>query len=236
MKPVNWLHLVSALCLSFSVMTGVQAQAPVEGKDYKPIVPPQAKTGSNVEVIEFFSYACPHCADFEPALQSWVKRKPKDVDYKLVPMVFRDSWKAPAKLYYTLETMGVIGTYHQKVFDAINKEGKELFTDQAVKDWAKSVGIDVAKFNQVYDSFGIDAKLQNSAVMGKAYNIGFTPAMAINGKYWTGPSMTAVPGSGTDYARFFVVLDQLIDAQRVKAEPKKTEKPQKPQAKPEKKT
>ena len=36
---------------------------------------------------------CPHCAEFEPALQAWLKRKPKDVEYKMVPMVFRDTWK-----------------------------------------------------------------------------------------------------------------------------------------------
>ncbi len=91
-----------------------------------------------------------------------------------------------------------------------------MFTDQAVKDWAKSVGIDSAKFNEVYDSFGIDAKLQRSVAMGKAYGMQFTPAMAVNGKYWTGPSMVSSPEGGLDYARFFKVVDQLIDMERAK--------------------
>ena len=176
------------------------SQQPVAGKEYKVIDPPQKPgSGKKIEVIEFFSYACPHCAEFEPTLQGWVKRKPKDVDYRMVPMVFRDGWKAPAKLYYTLEAMGLVDKYHQKVYDAIHQEKKELFTDQAVKDWAKSVGIDAAKFNDVYDSFGIDAKLQRSAAMGKDYGIQFTPAIAVNGKYWTGPSMVSNPEGGLDY-------------------------------------
>jgi thiol:disulfide interchange protein DsbA len=96
-----------------------------------------------------------------------------------------------------------------------------LFTDQAVKDWAKSVGIDAAKFNDVYDSFGIDAKLQRSAAMGKDYGIQFTPAIAVNGRYWTGPSMVSNPEGGLDYPRFFNVVDQLIDMERPKAAAKK---------------
>jgi thiol:disulfide interchange protein DsbA len=222
MTVANLLHLVAALTLGLAFIPASQAQQPVEGKEYKLIAQPQRPgSGNKIDVIEFFSYACPHCAEFEPALEGWVKRKAKDVDYKMVPLVFRDAWKAPAKLYYTLEAMGLIDKYHQKVYDAIHKEKKELFTDQAVKDWARSVGIDAAKFDEVYDSFGVDAKLQRSAAAGKAYGIEFTPALAVNGKYWTGPSMVSNPQGGLDYARFFKVVDQLIDMERSKPGPKK---------------
>jgi len=177
-------------------------------------------------VIEFFSYACPHYAEFEPDLQAWIKRKPKDVEYRAVPMVFRQEWRAPAKLFFTLEAMGLLDKYHAKVYDAIHKERKELFTDAGAKEWAKSVGIDSTKFNEVYDSFGIDAKLQRAAAIGKEYGVQFTPALAVNGKFLTGPSMvTSPPGGGPnsrlDYPRFFSVLDQLIDMARGKPAAKK---------------
>ena len=214
---------IAILVLVFALAPAAFAQQAVEGKDYKTITPPQKpETAKKVEVIEFFSYACPHCAEFEPTLQTWVKRKPKDVDYKMVPLVFREQWKAPAKLYYTLEAMGLVDKYHDKVYDAIHKQSKELFTDQAVKDWAKSAGIDSTKFNDVYDSFGIDAKLQRSASMGKAYGVQFTPAIAVNGRYWTGPSMVTTPQGTVDSARFFQVIDQLIDAERSRLGLKKT--------------
>ena len=228
MRTERLLYVCLTFLLALAFAPPSQGQAPVPDKEYKLVNPPQKpESGKKIEVIEFFSYACPHCGEFEPTLQGWVKRKPKDVVYKMVPMVFRESWKAPAKLYYTLEIMGLVDRYHQKVYDAINKDGKELFTDQAVKDWAKSAGIDPAKFSQVYDSFGIDAKLQRSVAMGKAYGIQFTPALAINGKYWTGPSMATAPEGGLDYNRFFKVVDQLIDMERGKPAPKKTSAPKK---------
>ena len=220
-RVLHELSRLVAVCLTLLVAlffaSEAGAQQPILDKEYKLIEPPQKPdTDKKVQVIEFFSYACPHCAEFEPALDEWLKHKPKDVDFKMVPMVFRDAWKAPAKLYYTLEALDLVDKYHQKVYDAIHKENKELFTDEQVKAWAKSVGIDAAKFNDAYDSFGVDAKLQASAAMARAYGVQFTPAMTINGKYYTGPSMVTGPGGGLDYKRFFYVVDRLIEMEGVK--------------------
>lgn len=221
------LYVFSSVLLALTLSFTSLAQDVVEGREYKLIVPAQTpESAGKIEVIEFFSYACPHCAEFEPDLQAWLKRKPRDVDYRAIPMVFRQEWKAPAKLYFTLEAMGLVDKYHAKVYDAIHKERKDLFTDQGVKDWAKSVGIDPAKFNEAYDSFGIDAKLQRAATVGRDYGVQFTPALAVNGKFITGPSMVTSPpgggqGSRLDYPRFFSVLDQLIDMARGKPAAKK---------------
>ena len=227
MNRLHPLQLFAALLLGGALLPACLGQEMVEGREYKLIVPAQQPASSSkIEVIEFFSYACPHCAEFEPDLEAWIKRRPKDVEYRMMPMVFREAWKAPAKLYFTLEAMALVDKYHIKVYDAIHKEKKELFTDQAVKEWAKSVGIDPAKFNEVYDSFGIDAKLQRAATIGREYGVQFTPALAVNGKFLTGPSWVTIPpgggeGSRLDYPRFFSVLDQLIGMARGKPAAKK---------------
>lgn len=212
-KLLSWF----AVFLVASLLGAAQAQMPVAGKEYKRIEPAQRTTDpKKVEVIEFFSYACPHCADFEAPLQGWLKHKAKDVDYKAVPVVFRDSWKPLAKLYYTLEAMDLVDQYHDRVFDAIHKQGQALFDDKAIIKWAGEQGIDAAKFAQVYNSFGIDAKVQRAMSMARAYGVQFTPSIAVNGKYYTGPSMVVSPGGGVDLARFFGVLDQLIAMERGK--------------------
>ena len=189
------------------------------GADYLPLkrpAPVDAPAGK-VEVVEFFSYACPHCADFQPALDDWLKRKPKDADFRMIPMVFKESWKAPAKLFYTLEAMGALEKMHRKVYDAIHKENQQLFTDQAVIDWAAKQGLDKAKFEQIYNSFGIDTKVQRSVAMGRAYGVQFTPAIAVAGKYWTGPSMVVNANGNADLPLFFNMVDQLIAMERGKS-------------------
>lgn len=212
LRLMSW----SGLILALTVLAAPLHAQPVADKEYKLVNPPQkTESGKQIEVLEFFSYACPHCADFEPFLQDWVKRKPKDVSFRMVPMVFRDSWKPLAKLYYTLEAMGVLERHHMQVFDAIHKQNQALFTDQAVLDWAAKQGLDKARFAQVYNSFGIDAKVQRAVAMGRAYGVQFTPSVAVNGKYWTGPSMVST-GGAPDMGRFFAVVDQLIARERGK--------------------
>ena len=127
----------SALVLSPMGSAHAQGKPPVAGTDYlvldKP-VPSEAPAGK-VEVIEFFWYACPHCFAFEPALTAWLKKLPKNVAFRRVPVVFQDSFIPPQKLYYTLEAMGQLEAVHGKVFNAIHVERQKLDKDNLVIDW-----------------------------------------------------------------------------------------------------
>src|SRR5664279_1591464 len=72
--------------------SGASAQAggePVEGRDFAKLSPPQpGATPGKIEVLEFFSYACPHCNAFEPQLEAWAKTLPADVALRRVPVPF----------------------------------------------------------------------------------------------------------------------------------------------------
>ena len=46
-----------------------------EGKEYARLKNPlPVETGKKIEVIEFFSYGCPHCADLEPSCRRGSRR------------------------------------------------------------------------------------------------------------------------------------------------------------------
>ena len=63
-----------------------QGTGPVEGKDFTRVDAPQPPAvPGKVEVLEFFSYACPHCSSFEPMLETWAKQLPADVSLRRVP-------------------------------------------------------------------------------------------------------------------------------------------------------
>ena len=74
------LSLLVGLLFTAAAAPGASAQgAAVEGRQYARIGPVPVETGKKIEVIEFFSYGCPHCAEFEPFLMDWVKAQPADV-------------------------------------------------------------------------------------------------------------------------------------------------------------
>jgi thiol:disulfide interchange protein DsbA len=79
-----------------------------------------------IEVVEFFWYNCPHCNAFEPTLEAWIKRVPKDVHVRRVPVGFRDDFVPQQRLYYTLEAMDLVDKLHGKVFAAIHAEKQQL--------------------------------------------------------------------------------------------------------------
>src|SRR5207302_1422267 len=83
---------VLALCVLASAGTGMSAAVHaqgVEGTDYRKIEPPQpTDSPGKIEVIEFFSYMCPHCKEFYPLVSTWEAKLPKNVVFRRVPAGF----------------------------------------------------------------------------------------------------------------------------------------------------
>jgi len=197
--------LAFAAAALFSLSTLAAGPEAFEGHDYARVKNPQpVTTGKQVEVLEFFWYRCPHCFQLEPGLNTWLKNLPKDVQVRRVPAVFRDDWMPGAKLYYTLEQMGLLNRLHTKVFDAYHVENINLNDPAVLGDWIAKQGVDRKKFEGIYNSFSTQSKATQGARLATAYAITGVPAFIIDGKYATSVSMTGSP------ARLFEVLDQLI--------------------------
>jgi len=180
--------LFAFLCLSGAVLA--QGQKIEEGFDYRILsIPQPVETKGKVEVIEFFWYGCPHCYDFEPELISWVKRQPKDVVFKRVPVAFRDDFMPHSQLFYTLEALGKGDALHEKVMYAMHKENKRLLTESEIADWAAAQGIDRNTFLATYRSFAVTSKARAARQLADAYRIDGVPTIVMQGKYVTSPSI-----------------------------------------------
>lgn len=197
--------LAFAAAALFSLAALAAGPEAFEGHDYARVKNPQpVTTGKQVEVLEFFWYRCPHCFQLEPGLNSWLKTLPRDVQVRRVPAVFRDDWMPGAKLYYTLEQMGLLNRLHTKVFDAYHVENINLNDPAVLGGWIAKQGVDRKKFEGIYNSFSIQSKATQGARLATAYAITGVPVFIIDGKYTTSVSMTG------SQARLFEVLDQLI--------------------------
>jgi thiol:disulfide interchange protein DsbA len=177
------------VCLLASIAwlaVGAAGAQPVEGKDYVKLKNPQpVESGKKIEVIEFFSYGCPHCADLEPTLDAWLAKLPPDVEFKRVPVIFQPKWEPLAKIYYTLDALGVERQLSPEVFKAIHSAGLALYQDKVFFDWAAAHGVDRAKVQDVYNSFGVTSKFNRAKALVQAYNIQSVPTVIVDGKYST---------------------------------------------------
>ena len=65
----------AALAPLEAALAQAAAAGPAEGRDYTSSSRPSLRAcpPGKIEVLEFFSYACPHCSAFEPTLEAWEK-------------------------------------------------------------------------------------------------------------------------------------------------------------------
>jgi len=191
--------------LAWFAVTAAGAADLVEGKEYVRLRNPQpVETGKKIEVIEFFSYGCPHCSDLEPILQAWMQKLPPDVQFRRVPVMFQQRWEALAKIYYTLDAMGDETRLSPEVFKAVHVNGVPLYQDKAFFDWAASHGLDRTRVAEVYGSFAVSSKFNRAKALAQAYNIQSVPTIVVDGKY-----LTASDRVGT-HAAMPPVLDALV--------------------------
>jgi protein dithiol oxidoreductase (disulfide-forming) len=194
--------LLSILLLCFSIT--VQAEDP-----YKLIIPVQpTQTDNKIEVLEVFWYGCPHCYDFEPHIENWLKDLPEDVEFRRMPGIFNKSWIAHAKAYFTAEKMGILDKIHSPLFTALHRERKRIYTEDELKDFFVSKGVDGDEFSKIFNSSEIETKFKQAFVMGQRYKITGVPAVIVNGKYMTSASLTG------SYENLLQTINELIAKER----------------------
>jgi len=175
------------LALVFGVLSlPSRAAALVEGTDYRTLDPPQHSDSppGKIEVLEFFSWGCPHCNEFNPLITKWADNAPKDVVFKRVATgLGRAPWTILARTYYALDSLGLAEKFVAPMFHAIHEEHENLFDEEAIANWLAKHGVDRARFRTAFDSFGVNTRLNQAEQMVENYKIDGVPSLAVGGKY-----------------------------------------------------
>lgn len=176
---------------AFALMSAAAMPALAQqGPQYIPLDPPfTSETAGKQEVLEFFSYACSHCAIMAPMSEELAKELPDSFTLVNVPVAFNASMQPMQHLYYSLVALDR-KDLHAQVFNSIHKDKQRVFTRDEIVDWAEKQGIKKEDFIAAYDSFGVGAKVKRATELTDQYKINSTPSYAIAGKYVTSPGMT----------------------------------------------
>ncbi len=179
------LILIAGL-LAASTAFGADNSAPKwqAGKSYIVINPPQpTRTGDKIEVLEVFSYACPHCAHFQPYAETLKASLPANAKFRLMPADFQPLWVLFARGFDVANGLGLVDKTHQAMFDAIYRDHRPMTSLDQIADFYAEHGADKATFLSTAESFVIDGDLAQTHQMEINYGIDSTPTLIINGKY-----------------------------------------------------
>jgi len=192
---------VAFLALSTSIQANI-----IAGHDYAVLdLPQRQENNGKIEVVEFFSWGCPHCYEFYPKLARWLATKPKDSSFKRVPVAIgHTEWEALAKAYYALQSTGDVDRLDSQIFEDIHKNHVWLNDEPSITAWVGKHGVDVAKFTAAYRSFGVNTSAGQAEQKAVDYRLTGVPTLAIAGKY-------TVSG---DQGKMLSTSDQLIAMER----------------------
>jgi thiol:disulfide interchange protein DsbA len=173
------------------------------------ISPPLGTQGSGkLEVVEFFWYECGHCYAFEPYLEAWLKKLPKDVEFRRVPAMWNNQLVVSARVFYALEALGEVDRLHRPLYDAIHRSGLKITNQRQFHEWLERQKVDVAKFSAASRSFAVESRLKRALETWQASKADGVPTMMVNGRYL----VTASLARGEE--RMLLVVDSLIEQSR----------------------
>lgn len=183
-KMMQTLLLLPAMWL---LPLGVSAADYQQGQHYAEAGKemPRNDNSQKVQVVELFSYTCPHCFRLDPQVSEWKQTLPDNVEFKLVPAIFRDSWLQLARVFYAAEQTGDLEMLHPKLFHAIHVDKRRLNTEDELLDFVEEQGVDREAFAKQMNSFVVQTQVKKALVMSQTSGITGVPAMIVDGKYRT---------------------------------------------------
>ncbi len=138
-----------------------------------------------IEVVEYFSYTCGHCAQFQPMIDTWKKSMPKDVVFHYVPNAY-DIEFPYSRAYFAAEALGGLPKVHNDLFVAIHEDGRLPRNNATIDElgtYFGQRGLNAAKAATLMRSADVTAKMKraNQFVIDK--RLQGTPVLVVAGKY-----------------------------------------------------
>ena len=160
-----------------------------DSKDFKSI---DAHNASGV--YNFFSYACAHCNRFHPETEKLRQAlKAKGQELIDVPVMLDPSHVILSQTYFAFERLDRLKDLHEEFWHwLLFAEHKWTTTEDVNKDiiaWVKDKGIAEETWVTALHHKDTLAKVEWAQKLAADYQLDGTPAIGVNGKYLTSPSM-----------------------------------------------
>lgn len=155
------------------------AGAPVKGPE-----------DARITLVEFSDFECPYCSAAAPRVDAVMAAYPKDVKliYKQFPLSMHPHAEMAAEASLAAREQGKFWEMYEVLF----KNYRQLSRPR-ISEIAKSLGLDMNKFDAELDSGKYKNEVQKDIADGEAANVYGTPAFYINGKQYNGElSLTAL--------------------------------------------
>ena len=183
---VGGLGLIAVLVIGYGLIytTGATQGEFVAGEHYEVIeTAERRRPGAKIEVVEYFSYACVHCKNFDPMIHDWLATIPENVEFTRVPVTFSPQWVMLAQTYYTMVALDILDENHDRVFRRIHNSGRMFGSPEDVADFMDGNGTTAAEFLEAWNGPEVRRMLREGEAAQREVVVTAVPALAVNGAY-----------------------------------------------------
>ena len=184
---IGFLGLIAMGFLGLSLYYGTDLSRigpALEGEDYTLLDDPiRARTRDAREIIEYFSYRCIHCKNFESILEDWLTEIPKNTSFERQHVVFSSSDELYARTHIVLQDDPNYLELHQRFFSAIHDRQKRFNDLDDLTAYFEDSDIDTARFTRDFNSPSVSRQLQNNRNRQAQSQLSATPSLLVSGKY-----------------------------------------------------
>jgi len=132
-----------------------------------------------IELVEFSDFECPYCRRAAPVVKQVLEAYGPRVRlvYRHYPLAQHANARPAAEAAACADAQGKFWPYHDRLFGDPTKIG-----DAQLKQSAKELELDAARFDACVDSHEFRAKVETDVKAGTAAGVMGTPAFFINGR------------------------------------------------------
>ncbi|MCC6764121.1 MAG: thioredoxin domain-containing protein [Deltaproteobacteria bacterium] len=136
-----------------------------------------------VTIVEFSDYQCPFCKRGEDSVQKVVDTYGDKVRvvFRDYPLPFHERARPAAEAAACANAQGKFWEYNKKLF-----ANQSALGDDNLKQYAKDLGLDTAKFDECYAKKPYSAAIDKDLADGVMAGVNGTPAFFINGRALSG--------------------------------------------------
>lgn len=190
----------------WSIFSGVPAALDA-GDHYDLMTGAERPRSGPIVITEYFSYACVHCRNFDPQIESWAADLPEGVRFERVPVSFSPAWRNLARAYYALEELDLRERHHQRIFDAIHLSGLNLATPESIAQLVGGQGVDAETFRRTMQSPAVRRKIDEAERRTRESAIAGVPTVVVDDRY-------RISSGDLSRRQILDVADRLIEKER----------------------
>ena len=140
---------------------------------------------ANSKVVEYFSYYCPFCYNFEPIVAELKLALPEGVNLQKIPVAFHGGPLAPdvQRAHAMAETLKVAEQFSTALFAQIHQQRKPPQNRDALKQLFAELGVDSDKFAANFSSLPVNSLVNEYELAIGNANIRSVPTFIVNDKY-----------------------------------------------------